>query len=598
MQASRRTILALAWAALTPIGAAFAQSDTAAARRVFEANIRTIHQRDRAAYLALYLDAPTFTRNGPGPGGLQLGYAPFAGARDTTWPDSLIATNLRLVPVQPGVVYGTYNYRVTQRGQTTRGVSERLFVRTPRGWRIAISTAFPDPPGTPPAPVVLRGASLIDGTGAAARPDALLVIRGGRIACVGGRGECGTPPGEAPVRDTLDLAGRWIMPGLVDAHVHFGQTGWVDGRPDALDLRRRGHPYEEVIARNERDPVRYFRAYICSGVTAVFDVGGYSWSWGLRQRAETDLTAPHLAATGPLLSTVDHFLGLPDQRQILHVTGDSAARAAVRAHVARGTDAIKVWYIRPGNADSARVAALTTVLNAAGDEARRLGARLIVHATNLAGATEALRAGASLLVHSVEDAPVDEEFLALARERQVLYNPTLTVYDGYRQVNVRRFEPRYPTDCVDPATLALARSTDTIAGPSRTAEQLRQINDAGERRLALMRANLLAVHRAGIPVVMGTDAGNPLTLPGPSVYWEMEEMQRAGLTPMEVIVASTRNGARAMGRERDLGTLEPGKLADLIVLEADPAADIANVRRISHVMRGGAMSIPRLLAPR
>lgn len=591
----RVTLLLLALAMPT---AALAQSDTTAARRVFEANIAAIHQRDRAAYLALYLNAVTFTRNGPGPGGLQLGYAPFAGARDTTWPDSLIATNLRLVPVQPGVVYGTYNYRVTQRGVTTRGVSERLFVRTARGWRIAISTAFPDPAGTPPAPVVLRGATLIDGTGAPPRQDALVVVRDGRIACVGGRGDCRTPAAESPVLDTMDLRGRYIMPGLVDAHVHFGQTGWVDGRPDALDLRRRGHPYEEVVARNERDPGRYLRSYVCSGVTAVYDVGGYSWTWALRQRAEQDLTAPHVAAAGPLLSSVDHFINLPDQKQILQVSSDSAARAAVRAHVARGTDAIKFWYIRPANADSARVAALTAVINAAGDEARRLNVRLIVHATNLAGAKEALRAGASHLVHSVENVAVDEEFLRLARERQVFYNPTLTVYDGYRQVNMRRFEPHYPTGCVDPGTLSLARSTDTIAGPTRTPEQERQINEAGERRLSLMRANLLAVHRAGIPVVMGTDAGNPLTLPGPSVYWEMEEMQRAGLTPMEVIVASTRNGARAMGRERDFGTLEAGKHADLIVLEADPAADIANVRRLTHVMRGGAMSLPALLAPR
>jgi imidazolonepropionase-like amidohydrolase len=442
---------------------------------------------------------------------------------------------------------------------------------------------------------VLTGATVVDGTGRPPIPDAVVVVRNGRIACVGARGACPTAADAELIRDTMDLAGRWIIPGLVDAHVHFGQTGWVDGRPDALDLRQRGFPYERTVADLERRPERFFQAYTCSGVTGVFDVGGYPWSWSLRERAERDLTAPHVAAAGPLLSTVDHYINLPDTKQILLITSDSAARAAVRAHVARGTDAIKVWYIRRANADTA---AQQAIINAAGDEAQRANVRLIVHATSLAAAKEALRAGAQLLVHSVEDRPVDDEFLQLARANNAIYTPTITVRDGYRQVNLRRFEPHYPTHCVDSATMAHARATDTIAGQTRTPEQLRQINEANERRMQLMRENLLAVHRAGVTVVMGTDAGNPLTLPGPSVYWEMEEMQRAGLSPMEVLVASTRNGARAMGRERDFGTLEPGKQADLVVLGADPTADIRNVREVRLVMRGGAMSTPQLLAPR
>jgi imidazolonepropionase-like amidohydrolase len=101
-----------------------------------------------------------------------------------------------------------------------------------------------------------------------------------------------------------------------------------------------------------------------------------------------------------------------------------------------------------------------------------------------------------------------------------------------------------------------------------------------------MEENLRRVHAAGIPLVMGTDAGNPLTLHGPAVYREMEAMAAAGLSPMEVLVASTRNAARAMGRE-DFGTLEVGKIADLVVLDRDPLADIANVRSVRLVVRGG-----------
>ena len=102
-----------------------------------------------------------------------------------------------------------------------------------------------------------------------------------------------------------------------------------------------------------------------------------------------------------------------------------------------------------------------------------------------------------------------------------------------------------------------------------------------------MAANLRRISAAGIPVAMGTDAGNPLTLHGPSVYAEMEAMQAAGMTPMQVIVASTHGGSLAMGIEKETGTLEKGKSADLIVVEADPTRDVKNLRRLRAVMRAG-----------
>src|SRR5688500_14620687 len=122
--------------------------DTVEARRVFEENIDAIHKRDRARYLATYLQAATLARNGPG--GLELGYDNWGARTSTSWPDTLIATNLRVVPLTSGVVYGTYCYSVTQNDTTSSGVSERVFVRTPAGWRIAVTTAFGLPPGAPP----------------------------------------------------------------------------------------------------------------------------------------------------------------------------------------------------------------------------------------------------------------------------------------------------------------------------------------------------------------------------------------------------------------------------------------------------------------
>jgi hypothetical protein len=122
--------------------------DTLEARRLFEENIDAIHKRDRARYLATYLQTATLARNGPG--GLDLGFDNWGARTSTSWPDTLIATNLRVVPVAPGVVYGTYCYTVTQNDTTSSGVSERVFVKTPAGWRIAVTTAFGLPSGAPP----------------------------------------------------------------------------------------------------------------------------------------------------------------------------------------------------------------------------------------------------------------------------------------------------------------------------------------------------------------------------------------------------------------------------------------------------------------
>ncbi|MGZ3462562.1 MAG: hypothetical protein ACXWMP_03570 [Gemmatimonadaceae bacterium] len=122
-------------------------SDTIEARRLFEENIDAIHKRDRARYLATYLHSSTLARNGPS--GLELGYDNWSARRDSTWPDTLVARDLRILPITPGVVYGSYCYTVTQKDTTSSGVSERIFVKTSEGWRIAVTTAFGLAAGAP-----------------------------------------------------------------------------------------------------------------------------------------------------------------------------------------------------------------------------------------------------------------------------------------------------------------------------------------------------------------------------------------------------------------------------------------------------------------
>ncbi len=544
----------------------------------FRDNIAAIHARDRAAYLSHYLHTPALARVGPD--GLHQGYEEFAQGAGAGWPDTLVATHFRIVPLTPDVAYGVYRYRVVDSSGSVRGVSERVLVRTPDGWKVAVTTAFPTPDAAPP-PIAIVGATLVDGTGAPAVRNAVVVVREGRIACAGRRAACPVPADA----DTVGAAGKWIIPGLIDTHVHFSQTGWVDGRPDALDLRDR-YPYETVGAELHARPERFFRSYLCSGVTSVFDVGGYPWTLDLQARTARSTTAPRVLAAGPLLSTIDFWLNLPDQRQFIYMADEAAVRQAVRAHKTWGAAAMKVWYIMPPQPpDTTRVSNLMRV---AGDEARKVGLPLIVHATGLWEAKDALRAGARVLVHSVWSAPVDDEFLALARSQGTTYVPTLTVPDGYRQVAARRFaRERQPLACVDPATRAKVLATDTVALAQRPSDSLLAARTARTARsFAQAQANLKRVHDAGIPIALGTDAGNPLTLHGASVFMELEAMQASGLTPRDVLVAATATAARALGLD-STGTVVAGATADLVVLDADPLADIRNVRQIALVVRRG-----------
>jgi len=432
---------------------------------------------------------------------------------------------------------------------------------------------------------IFRGATLVDGTGADPVENAVIVVRGDRIEAVGPAGEIEIP--EADVDETLE--GMWIIPGLVDAHVHFSQSGWFDGRPDALDLRQY-HPYPEVAARLAESPDLFSDAYLCSGVTSVFDVGGYPWSVQLQERGEGDDRFVRVASTGALLSTIDFWLNLEDQEQFIFMADSAAVREGVRQNAELGATAIKIWYIVPPAIDTASVQELVR-LAAAEVAARDLP--LVVHATGLWEAKDAIRAGAGVLAHGVFDVEVDDEFLELARESGVIYVPTITVTEGYLNAftQVGTAGLPYPAGCADEGTRNLLDS-DLPPEWVPPAEMIVPYTEFVAANRVIGIDNLKRVHEAGVTIAMGSDAGNPGTLHGPSIHYEAAVFQEAGMTPMEVLVTATRDAARAMGRGTELGTIEPGKFADFAILRADPLADAANLREIARVVKGGRMAWP------
>jgi imidazolonepropionase-like amidohydrolase len=446
----------------------------------------------------------------------------------------------------------------------------------------------------------LVGSTIIDGTGKAAVENATIIVTRDRITCVGTAAQCPIPGGATRV----DVAGKYLTPGLVDAHVHFSQTGWVDGRPDGLPAPAI-YPYPET-ARSMRDnPARWYRTYLCTGITAVFDVGGHPWTTALPARAERDAMAPHVRAAGPLITHAGRSaLDVDDEiYTFLPMSTADEVRASVAKLKAMGSSAVKVWYLAPA---AARRDELDARMMEVGAAAKQAGLDLIVHATGLREAKVALRAGAVLLVHSVENQFVDDEFLRLLATNRAIYAPTLVVgRNASRARSSIELGAPHPIDdpgrCVDSNTVAKVNNVEPlralIPAERRTAEiAFRRLEAAGSRG-AIMAENLRRVQASGGTIVVATDAGNPLTLHGPSIYNEMEAMQAAGLSAADIIVMATRNGARVMNRN-DFGTLETGKLADLLVLDEDPRSDVRAFRSLTHVMRGGRLYRQRELAQR
>jgi imidazolonepropionase-like amidohydrolase len=443
----------------------------------------------------------------------------------------------------------------------------------------------------PAQTTALIGGTVIDGTGRSIS-DATVVVTSDRIACVGSAAECPVPAGATRV----DATGRFITPGLVDAHVHFSQTGWVDGRPDGIPAPAI-YPYADTARGLRANPERWYRTYLCSGITAVYDVGGHPWTTELPGKAERNPLAPHVRAAGPLITHAGRSaLDVDDE---IYTFLPMATPADVQSSVAKlktmGAQAVKVWYLAP---QPARRAELDARMMEVGAAAKAAGLDLIVHATGLREAKVALRAGAVLLVHSVEDQPIDEEFLRLLSANRAVYAPTLIVGRNATRANVaiglgQRFPIDDPGRCVDAATVAKINDVEPlrllIPEDRRSVDvAFRRLESVGAR-VALMGENLQRVHASGNTVVVATDAGNPLTLHGPSIYNEMEAMQAAGIKAADIIVMATRNGARAMGRERDFGTLEAGRIADLLVLTEDPRTDVRAFRSLTQVMRAGRL---------
>ena len=435
--------------------------------------------------------------------------------------------------------------------------------------------------------LVLKGATVFDGTGEMIE-EATIIIKDDVIEGIGDNTM------EIPENaEVMNLSGQFITPGLVDAHIHFFQTAFFDSRPDALDLRDTV-PYENVVAYQAANPDRYFDAYLKSGVTAVYDVGSLTSTIALQDLLEGNANAPHVAASGPLITPAPpSFLAsfnTADDTIMVHLDTEETARRLVQRNTALGSTGIKLWALAPVDLED------MSKLNALSEAILESGNQLIVHATKREAAAAAIELGAKLLVHSVTEDAIDDDFINLMLDNDVIMTPTLVVSGGYlkayRAVLGEAFEINDPFGAVDKDTRGLLESAEVFrrfVDEVAIRRRIERFEAFIEREDSLMASNLKRLYAAGALLAVGTDAGNPGTLHGISIYDEMEAMQATGIDPADLIVMATRNGAMAMQRIDDIGTLVAGKQADLVVVSADPSEDIANMRTITHVMRAGQL---------
>lgn len=459
---------------------------------------------------------------------------------------------------------------------------------------VTLSLSFTSYVETQSEATVLQGATIYDGTGTSPIENGIIIISRQRIDCVGTESDCEVPEDA----EVINLSGKFITPGLIDSHIHFFQTGFFDSRPDALDITDT-YPYPTVAAYQKENPQRYYDAYLCSGITGVYDVGGFSWSIDFQEEAEDNPKAPHVAAAGPLITpAINAPFDLPSDKVLVNLNSIETGVKTVRYLSDLGSTGIKFWQL------AADDESYMERVEATAEEIMRQGNQMIAHATSLNQAKTALRQGTKLLVHSVSDREVDDEFIELAKENQTFYNPTLIVSSGYRiayqaAAGINPMEIYDPKGCVDEKTRILIETASQFSDHPRFSkaflENLRNFDPDQHRVNPIDAKNLMKVYDAGIPIVVGTDAGNPGTLHGISIFDEMEAMQNAGIDPADLIVMATQNGAKAMQRFDDFGTVEPDKFANLVVMDQDPSVDISNMRSRTHVViKGKLMEIGNL----
>lgn len=399
--------------------------------------------------------------------------------------------------------------------------------------------------------LVFRGATVIDGSGAAPISDAAVVIDGDRIRAIGPQATVSVPAGAR----IIDVRGRTILPGLADLHVHL-QGGWDGERGDFLNFGR------------------YLDAFLYAGVTTVLDTGNsMPYITQIKQEiAAGRLRGPRVYCTGPMIDSGEPIWPPLAEPMSSFAQAERLVKRLTDNHV----DLVKGYA---GLSDR-HVQALA-------EEARRAGLRTIVDAWERNGSLSLIRTGIFGFAHAPHSLPITEDVAREMRQRGVAVVSTITVRESFanrRLQDLGFLEQPLVRDVTSPHFLDEIRAAARDGAFSTKTEA----HSAYGRWLDLVKKNVLVMWREGVLLAAGTDAPYPGVFQGEGLHRELELLVEAGLTPLEAIRAATGNAAAFLdGEAADWGTIAAGKRADLVVVSGRPDQRISDTRTIVEVIQAG-----------
>ena len=404
--------------------------------------------------------------------------------------------------------------------------------------------------------------TLFDGTDRQPMTPAAMLITDGRISWVGPSADLSAPAGVVPT----DLSGRFVMPGLINLHAHLGNT---------VDLTQNKDLYTRDTVQKD------LRTHAAYGVTTVLSMGtDQDAIFAIRdeQRAGRP-TSARVYTAGQGVVFAGGYGGLPNLNKPVASVAD--AQRAVDEQAAKRVDIIKFWLDDELGTMPKMPAEISKAII---DAAHRHGLRAVAHIFYLADAKRLVDQGIDGLVHGVRDAPLDAAIIERMKQQgtwqvaaTLSREASMFAYGAPSPL----FDDPFFTRAVSPAALDLLKSPERQKTVSSNPNFTRY-----PAFFETAKSNLKMQADAGIPYGFGSDTGPPGRFPGYFEHWELALMVEAGLTQRQTLTAATRRAAEFL-RATDLGTLEPGKWADFIVLGADPLADINNTRTIRTVYIAG-----------